>query len=151
VIDIKNISVEYKSGKTVIPALRSISLNISKGDYLAVLGPNGSGKSTLVKALCGLIPCSAGEIEINGFMVTPGGFPERLFGKMGVVFQEPSGQFLMPTVIKELESALQNLGLSYPQQRKRLDDIIPRRGVRKCYIHLAAELRLTDCRAIRSE
>ncbi|UCC78372.1 MAG: ATP-binding cassette domain-containing protein [Candidatus Zixiibacteriota bacterium] len=96
------------------------------GAYISILGPNGSGKSTLVKALCGLVPLVEGNIEICGKKLLPGVFVKELFGKVGVVFQEPSGQFLMPTVRKEIESPLQNLGLDYGQQQKRFDEVVER-------------------------
>ncbi|UCE67919.1 MAG: ATP-binding cassette domain-containing protein [Candidatus Zixiibacteriota bacterium] len=125
-IDVNNISVIYKSGDKRIPALSSLSLNIEDGAYISILGPNGSGKSTLVKALCGLVPLADGCIEIFGKRVLPGAFSKEFFGKVGVVFQEPSGQFLMPTVKKEIESPLQNMGLSYLEQQKIFDEIIER-------------------------
>jgi energy-coupling factor transporter ATP-binding protein EcfA2 len=130
VIEFSNISVNYRSGDKIIPALSSLSLTIETGEYLSILGPNGSGKSTLVKALCGLVPPSNGEIKINGQKVIRDGFTDSFFGKVGVVFQEPSGQFLMPTVIKEIESPLQNLGLSHPSQHRKFLEIVDRFGLR---------------------
>lgn len=123
-IEIKNISVIYKSGERKIPALSSVSLTIEDGEFLSVLGSNGSGKSTLVKALCGLVEFDEGDILIDGTEVIPGKFSETLFGKIGVVFQEPSGQFLMPSVRKEIEAVLENLGLDYPRQVKRFDEVV---------------------------
>lgn len=123
-IDVDNISVIYKSGDSQIPALSSLSLNIEDRAYISILGPNGSGKSTFIKALCGLVPLADGSIEICGIKMLPGAFAEKLFGKVGVVFQEPSGQFLMPTVRKEIESPLQNLGLDYPEQQRRFDEVV---------------------------
>ncbi len=125
-IDVNNISVTYKSGERQIPALTCLSLNVEDGAYISILGPNGSGKTTLVKALCGLAPLVEGNIEICGIKLLPGIFAKELFGKVGVVFQEPSGQFLMPTVRKEIESPLQNLGLSYLEQQKKLDEVVER-------------------------
>jgi energy-coupling factor transport system ATP-binding protein len=124
VIEIKNISVTYKSGERQIHALSSVNLKIETGEYLSVLGPNGSGKSTLVKALCGLVAPEEGNIKINHMEIYPGQFSSRLFGKVGVVFQEPSGQFLMPSVRREIESVLENLGLEYTLQQKRFNDIV---------------------------
>jgi energy-coupling factor transport system ATP-binding protein len=124
VIEIENISVTYKSGELRIPALSSVNLKIEKGEYLSILGPNGSGKSTLVKALCGLVTLDNGSIKINGAEISAGQFSNRLFGKVGVVFQEPSGQFLMPSVKREIESVLENLGLEYALQQERFNDII---------------------------
>jgi zinc/manganese transport system ATP-binding protein len=43
-----------------------LDLNLSRGEFLAVLGPNGSGKTTLLKVLLGLVPVSAGSVRVNG-------------------------------------------------------------------------------------
>ncbi len=51
------------SGRTI---WSDVSLEVSAGEFLAILGPNGAGKSTLLKAILGLIPLSAGRIEVLG-------------------------------------------------------------------------------------
>ena len=125
-IEIKNIRVEYRRNGSMLPAISSLSLDVEKGQYLAVLGPNGSGKTTLLKALCGMVPIENGYIKICGRMVSPGQFGEDFFGTVAVVFQEPSGQFLMPDVKREILSVLQNLGLSHEVQVSRFEQIIER-------------------------
>ncbi|MEE8418323.1 MAG: energy-coupling factor transporter ATPase [candidate division Zixibacteria bacterium] len=125
-IEIDNIKVSYRGDDSIVTVISSLSFDVEKGQYLAVLGPNGSGKSTLIKALCGMIPLENGYIRISGKMVSPGRFSEDLFGNVAAVFQEPSGQFLMPDVKLEILSVLQNLGLSYEIQMNRLDQIIER-------------------------
>jgi energy-coupling factor transporter ATP-binding protein EcfA2 len=125
-IEIDNISIGYHhSGKTV-QAISSLSLHIKQGEYIAVLGPNGSGKSTLLKAICGLVPVDEGYIRMRGKTVRPGCFGDDFFGKVGIVFQEPEGQFLMRNVRTEINSVLQNLGLSIKIQQERFDSIVER-------------------------
>jgi energy-coupling factor transport system ATP-binding protein len=125
-IDIENININYQVGDRTIPALSSFSLQIKRGEYVAILGPNGSGKSTLLKALCGLVRVDAGRIHILGKDVRLGGFGEDFFGKVGVVFQEPEGQFLMRDVKSEINSVLENLGLPIQIQREKLASIVER-------------------------
>ena len=125
-IEINDIKVEYRGDDRILSAISSLSLDAEKGQYLALLGPNGSGKSTLIKALCGMVPLKSGYIKISGKMVSPGRFGEDLFGTVAAVFQEPSGQFLMPDVRLEILSVLQNLGLSHEVQTDRFDRIIER-------------------------
>lgn len=59
-IDVKNISVRYG----VTEALRDISCEIEKGDFVGLVGPNGGGKTTLAKAILGLLPVASGKISL---------------------------------------------------------------------------------------
>ena len=58
-------------------ALDGVTLGIERGDLLAVIGPNGSGKSTLLKCLAGLLPPTAGRVELDGADLAPIGMRAR--------------------------------------------------------------------------
>src|SRR2546429_4851015 len=66
VIDIENITKEYVMGEEVVRALRGVSLQIHRNEYLAIMGPSGSGKSTLMNMLGCLDTPSSGRYEFNG-------------------------------------------------------------------------------------
>jgi zinc transport system ATP-binding protein len=66
------------------PVLTDIDLAIKEGDFLAIIGPNGSGKTTLVKIILGLLPPSAGSVELLG--APPGELGER--SRIGYVPQK---------------------------------------------------------------
>ncbi len=66
VIELENIRKEYVMGAEKIYALRSISLVIERGDYVAFMGPSGSGKSTLMNILGCLDTPSSGTYRLNG-------------------------------------------------------------------------------------
>lgn len=69
IILIKNIRKTYKIGDEIIEALKDVSLNISKNEYVALMGPSGSGKSTLMNMLGCLDSPSAGEYILNNLSV----------------------------------------------------------------------------------
>lgn len=52
--------------RTGVPALRRVSIRIPKGSRIALVGPNGAGKSTILRAVAGLLPVVAGDIQIYG-------------------------------------------------------------------------------------
>src|SRR6202048_2485198 len=66
VIDIENITKEYVMGEEIVRALRGVSLQIHKNQYIAIMGPSGSGKSTLMNMLGCLDTPSSGRYEFNG-------------------------------------------------------------------------------------
>src|SRR3982750_4515292 len=66
VIDIENITKDYLMGEETVRALRGVSLEIRRNEYLAVMGPSGSGKSTLMNMLGCLDTPTSGRYEFNG-------------------------------------------------------------------------------------
>ena len=66
VIEIEDVSKLYKMGTETIHALRGVSLNIRRNEYLAIMGPSGSGKSTLMNMLGCLDTPTAGRYEFSG-------------------------------------------------------------------------------------
>src|ERR1700690_4113313 len=56
----------YRVGKIDVPALRGISFNVQKGEFVSVVGPSGSGKSTLFYLLGGLAQADSGHVVIDG-------------------------------------------------------------------------------------
>lgn len=70
IINAKNVSKRYKQGNKIINAADGITLQVEKGELLAVIGPSGSGKSTLLQLIGGLDRPTSGEIEIDGIDIT---------------------------------------------------------------------------------
>jgi putative ABC transport system ATP-binding protein len=89
-ISLQNISKIFNPGKpTEIIALKEISLQINKGEFLVVVGANGSGKSTLLNIIEGSQKPSTGKVEINGQDVTA--LPEYKRSRwVARVFQNPT-------------------------------------------------------------
>lgn len=68
-IKVENISKIYKLGDSEFKALDNVSLEINKGEFVAILGPSGSGKSTLMHLIGGLDKPTLGTIEVDGLLL----------------------------------------------------------------------------------
>jgi len=85
VISISNLTKTYASG---YQALKSVSLEICKGEIFALLGPNGAGKTTLISIVCGIVTASAGVVAVDGHDIVRDYRAAR--SKIGLVPQELS-------------------------------------------------------------
>src|SRR5688572_22048315 len=83
-IKIAGVSRTFKTRTGTVEALRDIDLQISNGEFLAVIGRSGCGKSTLLRLIAGLLPPSDGEVQVSGERVTQ---PRRY---VAMVFQRPA-------------------------------------------------------------
>jgi ABC-2 type transport system ATP-binding protein len=63
IISVENLSKTYASG---FEALKTINLDIRKGEIFALLGPNGAGKTTLISIICGIVTPTAGKVTVDG-------------------------------------------------------------------------------------
>lgn len=84
----KTIRVEkIDAGYGRIPILHQVSLSISANESVAIIGANGAGKSTLVRAICGLLPLSSGDIYLGEKCVTHLAPHDRVTHGIGVVLE----------------------------------------------------------------
>jgi len=111
-----NVSYRYPDGSL---GVENVSLEIKKGEKVAVIGENGSGKTTLIFLLSGLLKPSEGEVKILGFTNKQ---IEEIRKRVGVVFQNPDDFLFNPSVRDELLYVPRQLGLS----EKEMEEIIRR-------------------------
>jgi putative ABC transport system ATP-binding protein len=98
----------YRSGRIAVPALKDVSFEVQRGEFVSIVGPSGSGKSTLFYLLGGLTRATAGQVLIDGvdFASLPDAERTTLRGrKIGFVFQRFN---LLPTL-----SARDNIEIAY--------------------------------------
>jgi putative ABC transport system ATP-binding protein len=107
IIHVKDLKKIYHVGDVDVPALRGATLDVKRGEFVAIVGPSGSGKSTLFHILGGLTPATSGTVMIDGLDVsklTDSERTEMRRSKVAFVFQKYN---LLPTL-----SALANIDLA---------------------------------------
>ena len=135
-IEIKNLNFSYRDEEKPLTVLRDVSLNIEKGEYVAVVGHNGSGKSTLAKLLNLVIDDYEGfegSIRIDGKEITSPDMSEddiyELRKKIGMVFQNPDNQLVATIVEEDVAFGPENLGLPRQEIRARVDEALATVGM----------------------
>jgi energy-coupling factor transport system ATP-binding protein len=126
-------AVSYRYPEAERPALVEVSAAIEPGQVILLRGASGSGKSTLLRCLNGLVPHSTGG-EFRGRVIVGGldtrmHAPRELGAHIGFVFQHPDAQFVLEDVEAELAFGMENLGLSGPLMRKRVEEVIDQVGI----------------------
>lgn len=121
-IELRDVAQDFDGA----PVLRGVSLRLAER-RIAIIGDNGSGKSTLARMLNGLLVPSAGEVLVDG--VSTRGDPAAARSAVGLVFQNPEHQIVMPTVEEDLAFGPRNLNLPQAEIAARVDDLLPRYGL----------------------
>ena len=109
-VSVRGVSRVYaqKRGSQEIRALDDVSLELERGEFLALLGPNGSGKSSLLRMIATLDVPTSGEVLVLGESV--GGAPRAIRAKIGVLFQHASIDPLL-TIRENLRTSAALYGL----------------------------------------
>lgn len=112
VIQAKNLSYQYPAcGSNAYKALNNISFTINKGEFIGIVGTNGSGKSTLIQHFNGLLCPTEGQVRVLGDDTGVKEHREKLWQKVGLVFQYPEQQLFEATVFDDVAYGIRNLGL----------------------------------------
>lgn len=130
-LQLKNITKEYKAGTTKVEALRGVDLEFRDSEFVSILGPSGCGKTTMLNLLGGLDRYTSGDIVINGKSTKD--FTDRDWDtyrnrRIGFVFQSYN---LIPhqTVLSNVELALTLSGVSRAERRRRAAEVLEKVGL----------------------
>lgn len=129
IIEVKNVTYEYKEEDTSYAAVKDLSLNIERGSFTVILGHNGSGKSTLAKMLNGLYKPTSGEVLVDGINTKDEKTEIAVKRKVGMVFQNPDNQLIASIVEEDVAFGPENLGLDPAEIRVRVDEALAAVGM----------------------
>ncbi|TFG07626.1 ABC transporter ATP-binding protein [Candidatus Thorarchaeota archaeon] len=124
-IMMENVHFSYEG---VYTALRGVSLQVDKGERLAIMGANGAGKTTLIKHMNGLLRPMAGRVFVEGDDANNKSVAE-LSRIVGLVWQNPDHQLFLDTVEKEIVFGLKNLGFSNDDAQERCNRTLSKLGL----------------------
>lgn len=115
VVDIE--SFAYDDG---IEVLSGVRLDVHRGEFIGILGSNGSGKTTLLKVMDGLAPSYRGRVLLDGLDIRSLS-PKQIYGKVGLIFQNPDEQLFAPTVFEDVCFGPLNMGLDREEVARRVE------------------------------
>jgi energy-coupling factor transporter ATP-binding protein EcfA2 len=131
ILVMKGLSFRYPDAPR--KAVSDFDLSIPEGEIVVLAGPSGCGKSTLLRMVNGLIPHMysgeySGEVMVAGASVK-GSEMRALAQKVGFLFQNPENQIFMFTVERDVAFGLENIGVSRPEMRERVDEALGLLGI----------------------
>ena len=122
-VEIRDLAKGYTRGGQFVPVLEGITLNIARGDFIALMGPSGSGKSTLLNLIAGIDKPDSGILRVDGEDITvlsEGELADWRAANIGFIFQFYN---LMPvlTAFENVELPLLLTNLSKSDRRERVN------------------------------
>jgi putative ABC transport system ATP-binding protein len=142
VVRVEDVTKEYAMGRTVVKALRGVSLEIACGEFLCIAGPSGSGKTTLLNLIGCLDKPTSGRILIEGRDVSKLSPKELAWvrrRRLGFVFQTFN---LVPvlTAYENIELPLLLLGVGAAERRRRVYALLEALGISELAHHRPDEM-----------
>lgn len=132
-IEAKNITFSYVNQMEDPPirttVFKNLSLDINKGEFVAILGHNGSGKSTLAKCFNAINIPEEGDVFVNGMSIKDQSKILDIRQSVGMVFQNPDNQIVATVVEEDVAFALENMGVESGEIRRRVDEALKTVGM----------------------
>lgn len=132
--------VDFRYAHDAPDVLHQVSMQVKKGELVAVLGANGCGKSTLAKHFNAILLPASGIVLVEGMSTAD---EDKLFDirqKVGMVFQNPDNQIVASVVEEDVAFALENLGVPPQEIRTRIDEAMEMSGIYKYRTHAPHQL-----------
>jgi len=129
IIKMEHIDKIYHTRTQDIEALRDISIEIAKEEFVSIIGPSGCGKSTIIRILDDIVQATAGSIEVDGYAYEKGvPLPKSVVRKFGFVFQHPN---LLPwlTVRQNMLFPLKVFRDKNPKWKEVVDSLLEMAGM----------------------
>ncbi|MDQ0915477.1 ABC transporter ATP-binding protein [Paenibacillus sp. V4I5] len=142
IIELKEITKTYKRGEEDLHVLRSISLSVAEGDFVAIIGPSGSGKSTLMNTIGLLDVPTRGSYTLDGVVTENMGdnaLAELRNQKIGFIFQQFN---LLPrlSAMENVELPMIYAGIPRKERRERANNMLKMLGMGERGHHKPSEL-----------
>ena len=119
-VSIRNVSKVFNQGKpNQVDALREVTLEVKRGEFVSLIGPSGCGKSTLLRLIANLLEPTSGDVVVNEKSAAQA----RLDQDYGMAFQQ-AGLFEWRSVRKNIELPLELKGWDKSKRRARADEML---------------------------
>lgn len=150
VVAARDLTRDYRAGRTRVRALRSVSIVVPQGDFVAVTGPSGSGKSTLLHLLGGVDTPTSGEVVFLGRNLAQMSVEEKAalrLDRVGLVFQR---FHLLPmlTALENVELPLAAARVPRKERRERAQAVLERVALADRLHHRPGELSGGQCQRV---
>jgi len=128
-IVLENTTYRYGNNE---PVLRSLSLAIREGEYIALIGPNGCGKTTLIKHFNALFLPEEGDVFVDGMNTKDPATVRDIRRTVGMVFQSPDSQIIGMSVEEDVAFGPGNLGIAPREIQRRVEASLAMVGMVGC-------------------
>ena len=141
-IKTENVSFSYDTGEAAEQnlVLSDITMQIEKGEFVALLGHNGSGKSTLAKHFNAMLLPSGGKVYVDGLDTLDESLKYQIRRKAGLVLQNPDNQLVASIVEEDVAFGPENLGIPSEEIRRRVDEALKTVGMYEHRTHAPHKL-----------
>ena len=127
-IDVQDVKFRYDPEQPGY-AVDGVSMQVRRGEFVAVLGANGCGKSTLAKHFNAILLPEKGTVLVEDMDTRTEDHLYDIRQKVGMVFQNPDNQIVATIVEEDVAFALENLGVPTPEIRERIDESMKLAGI----------------------